>query len=462
MSGDNLFRTIDSRYGRLTYFANDIGAVSQSLETYGEWAENELTFMKTLIPPGATVVDVGAYIGTHTIAFAQAVGSQGRVISIEPQDATFALLEKNVAANQLRNVQLKHAAAADHIGTLWVSPIRVTEKKSFGSAALDRSNFPLAHIGSGPNLQKEELMRVQALTIDSLHLDSCALVKIDVEGFEDLVIAGATETLKRLSPVIYAECNAVENGLKTFEMMRELGYTVRLHVVDAFNQHNFLGREENIFGPAREAALVGVKGTHLAKVDQMQARPCELILKIATADDLVLGMLNKPQYACEILQSGVAARSGGDAWLRERSAALSERDEARELVRWAKQEASQARAKAEAAREMARRAQLDASQARAEAEGARAGREAAMREAHQARDAANQVEAKLADLLQRHENLRASLDEADANLVRAQAEITQLNQRLIAMWNSHSWRITKPLRAAMSYWKSFRGKILKR
>src|SRR2546428_7070432 len=130
MSRENLFQTVDARYGRMMFFANDIGAVSQSLQTYGEWAENELGFMKVLIPRGATVVDVGAYIGTHTLAFAHFAGPDGRVISIEPQDESFALLKRNVAANRLTNVQLDHAAAADHAAALYTSPIPITEKES--------------------------------------------------------------------------------------------------------------------------------------------------------------------------------------------------------------------------------------------------------------------------------------------------------------------------------------------
>ncbi len=425
MSVESLFRTVDSRYGRMTYFANDIGAVSQSLENYGEWAENELAFMKALIPPGATVVDVGAYIGTHTLAFAHFVGPEGRVISIEPQGETFALLKRNVAAKRLRNVRLKHAAAADHVGTLYASPIHIPAKESFGSAALDRFDLPPAGIAARRNQQREELIRVRALTIDSLQLGSCTLMKIDVEGFEDLVISGAKRTIKRLSPVIYAECNSIENGLKTFGIMRELGYEVRMHVVDAFNHNNFLGLTKNIFGPAREVALVGVSGMQLAIVDEMRPRPCELILKIACADDLALGMLNKPQYTCEVLQISGAARSGGDAWLRETSAALSERDKARDIAHQAQQEACQARTEADASR-----AQM----------------EAAVLQARLAREATDQAEAKLADLFQRFEKLRTSLDEARANLVRARADNTELNQELAAMRASRSWRVTKPLR----------------
>ena len=62
------YRAVRARYGEMTVFANDTGAVSRSLAEYGEWAENELAFMRKLVPPGATVIDVGAYVGTHTLA----------------------------------------------------------------------------------------------------------------------------------------------------------------------------------------------------------------------------------------------------------------------------------------------------------------------------------------------------------------------------------------------------------
>lgn len=418
MSVESLFRTVDSRYGHVTFFANDIGAVSQSLQTYGEWAENELAFMKALIRPGATVVDVGAYIGTHTLAFARFVGLKGRVISIEPQDESFALLQRNVSANRLTNVQMEHAAAADHVGTLNASPVHITAKESFGSAALQRFDVTLASIPSGQN-GKQELISVRVLSIDSLKLSSCALMKIDVEGFEDLVISGAEQTIKRLSPVIYAECNSISAGIKTVEIMREFGYEVRMHVVDAFNQDNFLGLTENIFGLAREIALVGVSGMQLASVDEMRPRPCELILKIESADDLALGMLNKPQYAGEVLQIGAAARSGGDVWLKETRAAVHERDEARDIAH------------------------------------------RALQEARLARGEADKVGAELADLLKRCEELRTSLDAAQTNLVRARADNMRLDQQFAAMRGSLSWRVTEPLRRAKSYCTNLGKSILK-
>lgn len=120
----------------MTFFANDIGAASRSLAIYGEWAENEIGLVKTFIAVGETVVDVGAYIGTHTLAFSRFVGPEGAVLSLEAQTETFELLKRNVAANRISNVQPENAVVSDHIGELTIPVIDISREDSFGSASL--------------------------------------------------------------------------------------------------------------------------------------------------------------------------------------------------------------------------------------------------------------------------------------------------------------------------------------
>ena len=140
----SLYDTVDARYGCITTFANDVGAVSRSLRIYGEWAENEISFLRRLIPSGGTAVDVGAYVGTHTLAFSRFVGSAGSVVSFEPQPDTFKLLEANVADNHVSNVRLENAAVSDASGDLRIPLINILHEGSFGSASLRRGACPRA------------------------------------------------------------------------------------------------------------------------------------------------------------------------------------------------------------------------------------------------------------------------------------------------------------------------------
>lgn len=72
----------DCRHGRFAHFRGD-PAIGRFLAKFGEWAEVELALLKQFIPKSGLVLDVGANIGTHAIAFARMVGADGAVIAIE-------------------------------------------------------------------------------------------------------------------------------------------------------------------------------------------------------------------------------------------------------------------------------------------------------------------------------------------------------------------------------------------
>jgi FkbM family methyltransferase len=292
---------VKGRYGDIAYFTLDTGAVSHALAEYGEWAANELTFVRQFIPAEGTVLDVGAYLGTHTIAFARWAT---RVIAFEAQPTTFRVLHANVCRNGLTNICLECAAVGSRCDSMRVNGIDISIEASFGSTSLE-----------GVDSEAEGTpVDVRVVTIDSLELERCDFIKIDVEGMESAVIAGAAKTILRCRPAIYAECNSVQAGAESFQLMRKLGYEVSLHVVDAFTTDNFYGNSVNIFGQAREAALIGLP-TGDPRLRMAEARSCELLVPIETLDDLVLGLLNKPQYLGEILQPSAAARNGADIWL---------------------------------------------------------------------------------------------------------------------------------------------------
>ena len=65
----DLLKTVSARYGRMTIFKADV-TVGRALQLYGEWAENEIRFLKKLIELGNTVLDIGGYIGCIDAGFA--------------------------------------------------------------------------------------------------------------------------------------------------------------------------------------------------------------------------------------------------------------------------------------------------------------------------------------------------------------------------------------------------------
>lgn len=471
-----LLGAVDGRYGRITFFANDVGAVGRSLKLYGEWAENELRFVRHFMEPGSLVLDVGAYVGTHTLAFARFVGNDGCVLAFEPVRATFEVLTQNVLANHLLNVRLENAAVADRAGLMKMPPLDIAQAASFGSTSLkDRAVTTQARSEQG-TVAQTTVADVPVVAIDDLELAKCSLIKIDTEGMESAVIRGATATIRLLTPVIYAECNSVADGLRSLEQLRELGYEVRLHVVDAFAQDNFFGVRENVLGRAREAALVGVHPDQIDRLDALAIRPCELLVKVDTADDLVLGLLNKPQYTEEILRPSAAANSGAAAWLDEVVGLRTARERLNNEVDWAKRAVAEERARGEQeAQAFAQELRTAREETQALAEQLRVTREqlveaerksdiyrnevtnqvalfeAAMRQAQFARDIADAAFRRAADA--ERDRQQALATQSDI-LTRNEALIQQLVQRdkqLETVYSSTSWHLTGPARAAADW-----------
>jgi FkbM family methyltransferase len=137
-------------------------------------------FLRRLLRPGDSIVDVGANIGSLTLTASAIVGETGKVFSIEAHPRTFEYLRRNIARNRRRNVVLIHAAVGDKDGTV-----------RFSSMSADDQNSIVAEDAQGVD--------VRAARLDSLPTGDglLALVKIDVEGYEGLVLAGAPRTLAR-------------------------------------------------------------------------------------------------------------------------------------------------------------------------------------------------------------------------------------------------------------------------
>ena len=364
---EELVQYVDSRYGRIGRFTHDTSAVGRSLTLYGEWAGNEIAFLNRFIPAGGTVIDIGAYIGTHSMAFARAVGPSGRVLAFEAQPNTFQLLARNLDVNALRWVEAVNAVVSDSPGRLEIPAIDIDHDGRFGSASLRHLVAPdEGPSADGTGQRAGVASSVQSVAIDTFELERCDLIKLDIEGMEYIALRGCERTIARLSPTIYAECNSVADALRTFEALKAVGYHVRMHVVAAFNPNNFHGNMENIFGIASEAALLAVPLESAERLDSFNLQPNEILAVMETADDIVLGLLNKPQYPVEILAHTRAAASGAKAWLerfgdlqgamnnradvaqQQATAAFKQRDDALALADAAMRQAGAARAIIEA------------------------------------------------------------------------------------------------------------------
>ncbi|MGV7034762.1 FkbM family methyltransferase [Methylobacterium symbioticum] len=255
----------DTRRGTIAHFLAD-QCIGVSLQRYGEWAESEISFLQPFVQPGATVLDVGANVGSHTLAFAEMVGPAGKVIAIEGQLSTFGLLSHNIVANGLMDrVTALPALAGSEPSLVACSLSPLTDNagaKSFFAEVHGRDvhGTPADHL---PAQVKGMPVSLALITIDSLDLSSCALIKIDVEGMELDVLRGAQETICRTHPAIYFEQAAgASSGLAEISaLLSKAGYRLFWHTARAYNPENYKSDPHNVFGDATETNVIAIPDT---------------------------------------------------------------------------------------------------------------------------------------------------------------------------------------------------------
>ncbi len=156
-----------------------------------------LDYVRTTLRPGDTFIDIGANVGLFTLTAARAVGPGGRVYAFEPSSRERAYLERNIRQNGFDNVVVAPCALADAPGEL---DILIASDGGLNSFARNKH----------PEQQVERMERVSVVTLDDFvkrnAIGDIRLIKIDVEGAEHLVIAGASETLgRRPAPELLCE-----------------------------------------------------------------------------------------------------------------------------------------------------------------------------------------------------------------------------------------------------------------
>ena len=229
----------DFRYGKIIYNVLDRW-VGRSLQYYGEFSQGEAELFAQLVRSGDTIIEAGANIGSHTVHLAQLVGETGRVYAFEPQRLVFQTLCGNLAINSLPNVFASQKALGRKNGMVKVPCLSIDEVHNWGGVSL---------IGS------TEGEDVEQTTIDDLHLSECRLIKIDVEGMEPEVIAGAVDTIQRCHPILYAEADrGEERKAALIAQIKNLGYRVYEHNPYLFNPANYFHRQENLLTmPVKDA-----------------------------------------------------------------------------------------------------------------------------------------------------------------------------------------------------------------
>jgi len=203
-----------------------VDSVTTHIFLTGMWESGITELMLALLKPGDIFLDVGANIGYHSLLAAKLVGTQGKVLAVEPAPHIRERFEQNLALNPdleaLGNIKVFPYCASSHPGTVVLSA--PSDGNSGETTLRDLPEFSLK-------------IRVEARTLDDMldriDLSRCPLVKMDIEGAEYLAVCGMERTLDRY-PAVSLILEVDDHYL------HDLGYSAGL-LIDWFRSKGYCG-----------------------------------------------------------------------------------------------------------------------------------------------------------------------------------------------------------------------------
>lgn len=164
--------------------------------------ETDVMLSVELVTDRRVVVQAGGHVGIWPLNLSK---SFERVYSFEPDQRLFECMMLNVA--HVKSIVCSCQALGDCVGHVCL----------------------LMHPSAGSWCVADDGdIEVEAVTIDSLYLDACGLIVLDVEGHEIPCLCGASETIKRFSPVLHLEAPKVKDEITAY--LTSIGYSIAMRI----------------------------------------------------------------------------------------------------------------------------------------------------------------------------------------------------------------------------------------
>jgi FkbM family methyltransferase len=167
------------------------------------------------------VWDVGANVGAVSLLCARQ--GAARVLAFEPADANLVRLEEHRWANP------------GVASLIEVIPVAVSDADGETELLVGDAGAEAQIVGQGMHLWHDSKDGARAITVRTILLDSLlndsrpgpAILKIDVEGAEELVLNGARRVLRQCRPAVVLEVHTVSAYRRCTEVLKQAGYNIR-------------------------------------------------------------------------------------------------------------------------------------------------------------------------------------------------------------------------------------------
>jgi len=169
--------------------------VGKLIYAFRDYYEPELLYLERVLSPGKVFVDAGANFGIYTLLASKIVGEGGRVISFEPSSRVFPVLRRNIALNGFKNVL--------------AFPLALTDKQGLAQLYY-HSAVGCDSLGKDASFEQDAYSEeVETKSLDNVlkctSVGRVDVIKLDVQGAEELVLRGANEIVTFMRPVVIFE-----------------------------------------------------------------------------------------------------------------------------------------------------------------------------------------------------------------------------------------------------------------
>lgn len=183
---------------------------------------DEKNKIKKFVNDGNVVLDVGANIGLFSLILSDLVGECGQVYSFEPIPQLHKKLINNINLNKLTNIKTIESGVGDTESEtdIYLNP----EQSGLSSAVAKPSSNYVA-----------QKIKITSLDKFSANLQQkVSFIKIDTEGYEPIVLRGASELIKRDKPIIYIELGGdhQKTSAEALKILKEYNYSCEAENID--------------------------------------------------------------------------------------------------------------------------------------------------------------------------------------------------------------------------------------
>lgn len=226
---DSNLRVYTSPFGqKILYRPNTL----DKLVLWEQWGAKD--YQNVTVNEGDTVIEIGGHIGTSTLNYSHLVGPSGVVYAIEALPENFAILERNIARNNITNVKAYNLAivgdpATTHV-TLNTNPYNSGGHSIFKMSVDAEATFDCPAMTLKAFVERERIARIDIL-------------QMDIEGAEFDILLNLDKALLASIPQILFEYHDAYAKPRTHEelvaLLRGLGFTTHEYV-------NFIARTLNL------------------------------------------------------------------------------------------------------------------------------------------------------------------------------------------------------------------------